>query len=42
MRTPSNEVYVPSLLDGYGASEAEVVDVELAPSGVDWRDKYIA
>jgi hypothetical protein len=38
---PSNEVYVLSLLEGYGASEAEVMDVEPAPSGADWRDKYI-
>jgi ribonuclease HI len=38
----SNEAYVLSLLEGYGASEAEVMDVEPAPSGVDWRDKYIA
>jgi hypothetical protein len=33
---------VLSLLEGYGASEAEVMDVEPAPSRVDWRDKYIA
>jgi hypothetical protein len=39
---PSNEAYVLSLLEGYGASEAEVMDVEPAPSGVDRRDKYIA
>jgi hypothetical protein len=39
---PSNEAYVLSLLEGYGASEAEVMDVEPAPSRVDWRDKYIA
>jgi ribonuclease HI len=32
---PSNEAYVLSLLEGYGASEAEVMDVELAPSGAD-------
>jgi hypothetical protein len=38
----SNEAYVLSLLEGYGASEAEVMDVELAPSWADWRDKYIA
>jgi hypothetical protein len=38
---PSNEVYVLSLLEGYGASEAEVMDVELAPIRADWRDKYI-
>jgi hypothetical protein len=32
---------VLSLLEGYGASEAEVMDVEPAPSRADWRDKYI-
>jgi ribonuclease HI len=39
---PSNEVYVLSLLEGYGTDEAETMDVEPAPSEVDWRDKYIA
>jgi pyrroloquinoline quinone (PQQ) biosynthesis protein C len=39
---PSNEAYVLSLLEGYGVSEAEVMDVEPAPSKVDWHDKYIA
>jgi hypothetical protein len=39
---PSNEAYMISLLEGYGAGKAEVMDVELAPSGVDWCDKYIA
>jgi hypothetical protein len=39
---PSNEAYVLSLLEGYGADEAEAMDAELAPSVVDWRDKYIA
>jgi hypothetical protein len=39
---PSNEAYVLSLLEGYGTSEAEVMDVEPAPSRADWRDKYIA
>jgi hypothetical protein len=39
---PSNEAYVLSLLEGYGASEAEVMDVETAPISADWRDKYIA
>jgi hypothetical protein len=33
---PSNEAYVLSLLEGYA------MDVEPAPSDVDWRDKYIA
>jgi ribonuclease HI len=39
---PSNEAYVLSLLEGYGADEAEVMDVEPAPISADWRDKYIA
>jgi hypothetical protein len=39
---PSNEAYVLSLLEGYGADEAEVMDVESAPIRADWRDKYIA
>jgi hypothetical protein len=39
---PSNEAFVLSLLEGYGADEAEAMDVEPAPSGADWRDKYIA
>jgi hypothetical protein len=39
---PSNEAYVLSILEGYGASEAEVMDVEPAPVRADWRDKYIA
>jgi ribonuclease HI len=39
---PSNEAYVLSLLEGYGAGEAEAMDIEPAPSEVDWRDKYIA
>jgi hypothetical protein len=38
---PSNEAYVLSLLEGYGASEAEFMDVEPAPSRADWCDKYI-
>jgi hypothetical protein len=39
---PSNEAYVLSLLEGYGASKAEVMDVEPAPIKTDWRDKNIA
>jgi hypothetical protein len=39
---PSSEAYVLSLLEGYGADEAEAMDVEPAPSKVDWRSKYIA
>jgi hypothetical protein len=39
---PSNEAFVLSLLEGYGADEAEAMDTELVPSAEDWRDKYIA
>jgi transposase InsO family protein len=39
---PSNEAYVLSLLKGYDADEAEAMDTEPAPSGRDWRNKYIA
>jgi transposase InsO family protein len=38
---PSNEAYVLSLLEGYGADEAEAMDTEPVPSAEDWRDKYI-
>jgi hypothetical protein len=33
---------VLSLLEGYGASKAEVMDVKPAPIKADWHDKYIA
>jgi hypothetical protein len=39
---PSNEAYVLSLLEGYDTDEAEAMDIEPAPSEMDWRDKYIA
>jgi ribonuclease HI len=39
---PSNEAYVLSLVEGYGAIEAEAMDIEPTPSEGDWRDKYIA
>jgi hypothetical protein len=39
---PSNEAFMLSLLEGYGANEVEAMDVEPAPNKVDWRDKYIA
>jgi hypothetical protein len=39
---PSNKAYVLSLLEGYGAAEAEAMDIEPAPNEGDWRDKYIA
>jgi hypothetical protein len=38
---PSNEAYVLSLLEGYGADEAEAMDIEPTPNEGDWRDKYI-
>jgi hypothetical protein len=38
---PSNEAYVLSLLEGYDTDEAEAMDIEPAPSEMDWRDKYI-
>jgi hypothetical protein len=38
---PSNEAYVLSLLEGYDAGGAKAMDVEPAPSKVEWRDKYI-
>jgi hypothetical protein len=39
---PSNEAYVLSLLEGYGADETEAMDTDPAPSEGDWRDKYTA
>jgi ribonuclease HI len=39
---PSNEVFVLSLLEGYGADEADAMDTEPAPRTEDWRAKYIA
>jgi hypothetical protein len=38
---PSNDEYVLSLLEGYGADEAEAMDTKPVPSAGDWRDKYI-
>jgi hypothetical protein len=38
----SNEAYMLSLIEGYGADEAEAMDIEMATSEVDWRDKYTA
>jgi hypothetical protein len=38
---PSNEAFVLSLLEGYGADEAEAMDTEPVPRAEDWRDKYI-
>jgi hypothetical protein len=39
---PSNEAYVLSLLEGYGADEGEAMDTEPTLSKGHWRDKYIA
>jgi hypothetical protein len=39
---PSNEAYVLSLLEGYGADEAEAMDTEPVLCTEDWRNKYIA
>jgi transposase InsO family protein len=39
---PSNEAYVLSLLERYGADEAEAMETEPVPNTRDWRDKYIA
>jgi hypothetical protein len=39
---PSNEAYVLSRLEGYGADEAEAMDTEPALSKGHWRDKYTA
>jgi hypothetical protein len=39
---PSNEAYVLSLLEGYGAVEAAAMDTEPVPSAGDSRNKYIA
>jgi ribonuclease HI len=41
-KDPLNEAYVLSLLEGYGADEAEAMDIEPAPNEGDWRDNYIA
>jgi hypothetical protein len=38
---PSNEAFVLSLLEGYGADEAEAKDAEPAPRTEDWRAKYL-
>jgi ribonuclease HI len=38
----SNEAFVLSLLEGYGADEAEAMDTEPVPRAEDWQDKYIA
>jgi ribonuclease HI len=39
---PSNETYVLSLLEGYGADKAEAMDIEPAANEGDWHNKYFA
>jgi ribonuclease HI len=39
---PSNEGFVLSLLEGYGADEAEAMETEQASHIEDWRAKYLA
>jgi hypothetical protein len=39
---PSNEAFVLSLLEGYGADEAEAMEAEPAPHTEDWQAKYLA
>jgi hypothetical protein len=39
---PSNEVFVLSLLDGYGVDEAEAMETEPACRTEDWQAKYLA
>jgi hypothetical protein len=37
---PSNQAFVLSLLEGYGADEVEAFETEPAPRPKDWRAKY--
>jgi hypothetical protein len=39
---PSNEEFVLSLLEGYGADEAEAMETEPTPRVEDWQAKYLA
>jgi hypothetical protein len=39
---PSSEAFVLSLLEGYGADEAEAIEAEPVPCTEDWRAKYLA
>jgi hypothetical protein len=39
---PPNEAFVLSLLEGYGANEAEAMETEPVPRAEDWRAKYLA
>jgi ribonuclease HI len=38
---PSNEVFILSLLEGYGTDEAKVMETEPAPCVEDWQAKYL-
>jgi hypothetical protein len=40
-KDPSNEAFVLSLLEGYGADEAEAMETEPVPHTKDWRAKYL-
>jgi hypothetical protein len=39
---PSNEAFVLSQLEGYGADEAEAMETEPTPRAEDWQAKYLA
>jgi probable phosphoglycerate mutase len=39
---PSNEAFMLSLLEGYGADEVEAMEIEPTPRAEDWRDEYLA
>jgi hypothetical protein len=39
---PSNEEFVLSLLESYGADEAKAMEAKTAPRAEDWRAKYLA
>jgi hypothetical protein len=39
---PSNEAFVLSLLEGYGADEVEAMETEPVSHAEDWRAKYLA
>jgi ribonuclease HI len=41
-KDPSNEAFVLSLLECYGADEAKAMDTEPAPRAEDWWAKYLA
>jgi hypothetical protein len=38
---PSNEAFVLSLLEGYGADEVEAMEIEPTPRAKDWWAKYL-